>query len=648
MDRRIGDLTTAQHGVGRLDEVARVPGGFLAGACEAARRRFEQLRSAVPIPTAPAAGELTDTSRSDPPIGVFAGAFLGCLTTEYFSASGICPAIASALATAMLCGPLLVTRTAGLFAEALFPAIYGGTFAGMTPIVWLGGSAAGAAAASNVALAFALSLVCGLVFFVVARLDGRSAAPFGVGCGGRLGAIAVVASFIFVELVRPLGADTARFDAVTAGAFDIEPRSAIGGFLACLSGISATLFVLRQRRAADGTVALRIFIASAAALSGLIVLRLSAPDDGIAMDAFYAGCFLGMSTPDRVKGWLPPVSGALVLMLLLVPVRALLHGFGGGLGLAAFISVMLPIPLSRLTAWMTRDRLTFGRRLATATASAILAIVLTVGLISAEPVAFEAPISVGTVALDKIAELPDPASVRLVVGKPAPAAINTPIPIGISLINAAADDVVILTGLPPGSTMRNGRAAPGGWYLSAGELAAAAIRPARGFVGGADITVKLRRADQSIVDRRQLRLVWVGAEPAPRATTNVAPSLVAELSEGQIPEPATEDDQAIFRAFREFKAHTALEKLGGSDPARAAAVGATARRQHLRGQAAASKGPRQLALPFADEPIPGLSLRRRGDGRPKTPHSKSAIPAPHPKRPIRVSAGRESSMRAAA
>jgi hypothetical protein len=184
---------------------------------------------------------------------------VGCLTTEHFSASGIVPDVASASAAALLCGLLLVTRTTRLFAGAFFSALYGGTFVGMTPLAWLDESAAGASTA-------ALAIVCGLVFFVIARLDSRSAAPIGSGCGGRLGAIAIVASFLFVELVRPLGADMSRFHTVAAGAFDVEPRSVLRGFFVCLVGIFGTLFVLRQRRIADGGAPVRIFVASAAAL----------------------------------------------------------------------------------------------------------------------------------------------------------------------------------------------------------------------------------------------------------------------------------------------------------------------------------------------------------------------------------------------
>jgi hypothetical protein len=198
------------------------------------------------------------------------------------------------------------------------------------------------------------------------------------------------------------------------------------------------------------------------------------------MDAFYAGCFLGASTLDRLEGCFKPLSGALVLMVLLVPVRAFLPGFGGGLGLAAFIAVMLIIALSRTKAWMTGGTLTGNRSFTVATASAMIAVFLIIGLISAVPVAEQEPISAGMTALESTAEMSDATSARLVVSKPAPGAADDQIPIGISLINSAEDDVVVLSGLPSGSRMTNGQPlATDGWQLLARDLVDAAIRPAR-------------------------------------------------------------------------------------------------------------------------------------------------------------------------
>ena len=528
---------------------------------------------------------------------------MGCLTTEFLIASGIVPAIASALATALLCGPLLLTRTTNLFVGAFFPALYGGTFAGMTPIVWLSDSASGYSVASTGALSVALSIVCGLVFFVVADLDSRSTAPIGNGIGGRLGAIAIVASFLFVELVRLFGADTDHFHTVAAGAFDVEAWSAIRGFFECLAGIFATLFVLRQPRI-ESSVPVRTFVASAAALLGLVVLQLGNPDDARAMDAFYAGCFFGASTLDRLEGCFKPLSGALVLMVLLVPVRAFLPGFGGGLGLAAFIAVMLIIALSRTKAWMTGGTLTGNRSFAVATASAMIAVFLIIGLISAVPVAEQGPIPAGMTALESKVELSDATSARLVVGNPAPGAADDPIPFSISLINSAEDDVVVVSGLPSGSRMTNGQPlATDGWHLLARDLANAAIQPEKGFVGGADIAVELRRADQTIIDRQELHFEWTG--PAPQPTTDVAAPFTAGLSAGQVPYSVMEENEAIFRAFLQFRGYAAQEIRGTSHPTRTAAVKLAARGQRVGRQAAASTtGPHLLSGGAVNPPQP--------------------------------------------
>ena len=55
------------------------------------------------------------------PIAAFAVAFSGCLTTLNPAAFGLAPGIASALATTLLCGQLLVTRGRIFFRALLSP-----------------------------------------------------------------------------------------------------------------------------------------------------------------------------------------------------------------------------------------------------------------------------------------------------------------------------------------------------------------------------------------------------------------------------------------------------------------------------------------------------------------------------------------------
>ena len=280
------------------------------------------------------------------PAAAFAGAFLGCLATLHLSVCGFVPAIASALATILLCGPLLATRTARLFSSEFFTAVYGGSFAGMTSVLWLSEGSPERSVILVSALFILLSIVCGLAFWIVAEIDTRAGRRIAAGYGGRSGAIAAAASFLFVELAPLFGADNARFQAHPADMFDLDPRLAALCCAACLIGMVATMLVLRRQSVATAGTADRTLLASAIALIGLIALRLNDPSDARTADAFYAGCFLGMSTPDRLKGWIQPFLGAIVLSAVLVLVNTLLPGVGGSLGFAAFITVAVLVAVN--------------------------------------------------------------------------------------------------------------------------------------------------------------------------------------------------------------------------------------------------------------------------------------------------------------
>jgi hypothetical protein len=282
----------------------------------------------------------------------FVGAFLGCLTSSYLSALGVAPAIASALATTLLCGQVLVIRTTSLLPDELFPAIYGGAFAGMTPVLWFFGNAPDPSLLHLSMLLTSLALASGVVFCIVAAIDTRIARPLASGYGGRCGAIAAVASFSFVELASLAGADDTLFRSAHADVLDASPTALT--FVACLVGTFAVLLPLRGQGMTSAKTADRIFLAAAIALTGLIGLHLSGLNDTSTMDAFYAGCFLGMSTSERLKGRIEAVMAAMVLAVLLVQVRRLLPGVGGSLGLAAFLTVAVVVALGQIAAFVAR------------------------------------------------------------------------------------------------------------------------------------------------------------------------------------------------------------------------------------------------------------------------------------------------------
>jgi len=113
----------------------------------------------------------------------------------------------------------------------------------------------------------------------------------------------------------------------------------------------------------------------------------------------------------------------------------------------------------------------------------------------------------GVTVTERLAPPPARTAAHLVVADARPHQVDELMPLGVSLANA---DAVVLSGLPSGWSLTNGRrSTAGGWHLFADELANAAIRPLPRFVGGADITLELRRAGLTI-DRQALHFEWIG------------------------------------------------------------------------------------------------------------------------------------------
>jgi len=104
-----------------------------------------------------------------------------------------------------------------------------------------------------------------------------------------------------------------------------------------------------------------------------------------------------------------------------------------------------------------------------------------------------------------------------------------PLPLGTSLEGVTKDAVVIVRGLIPGMTLSTGSAfGANAWRVPASEFADAWIGPPKDFSGAVDLTVELHLPDQSISDRRRLRLEWAAppvlASADPTLSTEAAPS----------------------------------------------------------------------------------------------------------------------------
>jgi hypothetical protein len=298
---------------------------------------------------------------ASPLVAAFAGGFLGCLVTLELTAIGVMSSLASASTTAVLCGIFLITRTARCVSGAFFPALYGGTFGGMTSVISLTNNTPGHSVTLTAGLFVALSIICGLAFLVATRVDARSVVPIASGYGGRLGMIAAIASFVFIDLAqRLLGFHSTVFPGIRTASIP-EPNVLALKLGACMAGTFVTFFIFRLAGVAEAGNPERIYIASAVAVSGLALLSIFNSNSTGTSGDFYAGCFLGTSSSEPLTGWRQTAFGAVVLTATLPLVRAILPDVGGGLGLAAFFTVAFVSAVKRAIA-MTWDFVHHGRR----------------------------------------------------------------------------------------------------------------------------------------------------------------------------------------------------------------------------------------------------------------------------------------------
>ncbi|BAM87095.1 hypothetical protein S58_10840 [Bradyrhizobium oligotrophicum S58] len=274
-----------------------------------------------------------------PPLASFIAAFLGCLMTLHLSAAGLSPLIASATAALLLSSSLILTRTAELVPSTFFSSAYGGSFVGMTPVVLLNASVIRAGLPLDAAFVL-LSLFCGLVFCLGCALDMWLRGGLARGYGGRLGALAAVASFLFIGLAPLLGADGELFPIARRGVLEQGIGGAAMTFVVCTAGMLATMAALRWAPVAGSRRAVRIFVAAAVAFAGLVMLQQFVPSDASDLDAYYAGCFIGMSSQRRLRSLLQAMAAAVLLTALLILTGPILPSVGGSLGYIAFVSVI--------------------------------------------------------------------------------------------------------------------------------------------------------------------------------------------------------------------------------------------------------------------------------------------------------------------
>ena len=88
------------------------------------------------------------------------------------------------------------------------------------------------------------------------------------------------------------------------------------------------------------------------------------------------------------------------------------------------------------------------------------------------------------------------------------------LPLAVTVVGSVVGASVVVDGLAAGSTLTvGGPLGTNGWRLAAVDLRNALVRPPRGFAGPMDLGLELRLADETVVDRKSLRLEWAAAAP---------------------------------------------------------------------------------------------------------------------------------------
>jgi len=105
---------------------------------------------------------------------------------------------------------------------------------------------------------------------------------------------------------------------------------------------------------------------------------------------------------------------------------------------------------------------------------------------------------------------PRTASQQLTVGAVRPLVADEAATLTVSAKDAGPNAAVVISGLAAGSALSAGtQRGPNTWQLSAEELDRAVITPPRGFAGAMDLSLELRLADSTVVDRKSLKLEWM-------------------------------------------------------------------------------------------------------------------------------------------
>jgi TPR repeat protein len=103
---------------------------------------------------------------------------------------------------------------------------------------------------------------------------------------------------------------------------------------------------------------------------------------------------------------------------------------------------------------------------------------------------------------------------QLIVTQAGPSSTDEARRLDVALDRISEGAILLVNGLAQGSAVSAGRPAGGNWWrLAAAELGNAAVTPPHGFAGSMDLTLELRLSDNSLADRKTVRLEWAPPKP---------------------------------------------------------------------------------------------------------------------------------------
>jgi hypothetical protein len=113
---------------------------------------------------------------------------------------------------------------------------------------------------------------------------------------------------------------------------------------------------------------------------------------------------------------------------------------------------------------------------------------------------------------------------HLILQQSASGAVDEVIPLGAQVDDRTADVTLEVRALPPGMAISSGRRLGAVWRIRPADAINATIHPPPGFSGAVDLTVELRRPDDTVVDRGSVHREWlqrptIAAPPTPMDET---------------------------------------------------------------------------------------------------------------------------------